>query len=55
MSRELPFVVECKSTQAFHEPIAAFNVESVARDYAKDCGATNPAFAYRVTTTKEHK
>jgi len=47
---ELPYVVECKSFHLFFEPIAAFNVKSVAEGYASDCGQTNPSFQYRVRT-----
>lgn len=49
MSRNpLPYVVECKSSYPFFEPIAAFNVESVAQSYAAECAAVNPQFVYRV-------
>lgn len=43
-----PYVVECKSTYPFFETIAAFNVDSVAEAYARDCRETNPQFVYRV-------
>jgi hypothetical protein len=51
MSRTaLPYVVECKSSYPFYEPIAAFNVESAAQWYAKECAETNGTmgFVYRV-------
>lgn len=44
----LPYVVECKSSYPFWEPIAAFNVDQVAERYAADCKCTNPQFQYRV-------
>jgi hypothetical protein len=48
--RELPYIIECKSFAAFFEPIAAFNSLAAARWYSDECAATNPKFAYRVTT-----
>jgi hypothetical protein len=53
--RELPFVVECKSSLPFYEPIAAFNVECIARDYAGDCAKVNPHFSYRVVQHHEER
>lgn len=47
MEKELPYVVECNQGR-YWEPIAAFNVFSVARWYHAECAATNPQFAYRV-------
>lgn len=44
----LPYKVECKSTQAFFEPIAAFDVARAAGVYAQDCALANPRFHYRV-------
>lgn len=54
MSTELPFQVECKSTQAFFEPIAAFNHIKVAYRYAQDCLETNlsSGFEYRLRDTE---
>ena len=51
----LPYVVECKSSYPFFEPIAAFNVESIAKHYADDCHATNPQFTYRVVTREDER
>lgn len=48
MSAPLPFKVECKSTLAFFELIAAFNCKGPAIWYAKECAKTNPDFTYRV-------
>jgi len=45
----LPYVVECKSTQAFFEPIAAFNCRQAADGYAGECSTANPSFTYRVS------
>ena len=50
---KLPYIVECKSIFPFFEPIAAFNVDSVAFHYARDCVETNPLFTYRVTKSKK--
>jgi hypothetical protein len=49
---ELKYVVECKPpSQAFFEPIAAFNSSEVAASYAKDCRRGNgPKWDYRVQT-----
>jgi hypothetical protein len=44
---EIPFVVECMMFRYF-EPIAAFNVESAAIDYAEACLKVNSMFTYRV-------
>ena len=52
MRNVLSFVVECKSSYPFFEKIAAFNVDSIAIDYAQDCAKTNPTFKYRVTKGK---
>lgn len=49
---KLPYVVECKSFAAFFEPIAAFNVLSVALLYAEDCGKSNRNFEYRVVSRR---
>lgn len=46
--KKLPFKVECKSSYPFFELIAAFDCESAARAYAKDCAAANPKYAYKV-------
>lgn len=51
--RQLPYIVECKSSYPFFEPIAAFNVDSIALAYASDCAKTNPQFVYRVTKSKK--
>jgi hypothetical protein len=53
MATKLPYVVECRSTYVFFEPIAAFNVAVVAVAYAKDCNATNPMCQYRVCKGKK--
>lgn len=45
----LPFIVECKSTQAFFETIAGFNRRSAADGYAAACAAARPSFQYRVS------
>lgn len=46
---ELLYVVECKSFLAFFEPIAAFNLEQAAVNYASKCKEScNPKFQYRV-------
>lgn len=47
-SQELPFVVECRSTMQFFEPIAAFNCERVAELYLLDCAKANPHLGYRL-------
>jgi hypothetical protein len=53
MATKLPYVVECKSTYPFFEPIAAFKVAEVAVAYAKVCKETNPMFRYRVCKGKK--
>jgi len=53
MATKLPYVVECRSTYVFFEPIAAFNVDSVAIAYAKDCAKTNPMCTYKVVKNKK--
>lgn len=51
---KLPYVVECKSGYPFFEPIAAFNVDSVAQRYAEDCAkAMSPLYTYRVVKSKK--
>lgn len=45
--RGLDFVVHCNSGHGF-EPIAAFNVKSVADKYLAKCRRDNPKFLYRV-------
>lgn len=45
---ELPYKIECKSTLAFYETIAAFNCERAALAYAGECALTNMNFSYRV-------
>ncbi len=50
----LRFVVECQRTgQAFFEPIAAFDHDSVAIAYAKECGRTG--YRYRVTERRNNE
>jgi hypothetical protein len=44
----LHYVVQCKSLYVFYEDIAAFNVESIAVEYASECGKANPQWQYRV-------
>jgi hypothetical protein len=53
--RELTHIVECKSSLPFYEVIAAFNCESVARDYARECARVNRQFAYRVVSAKREE
>jgi hypothetical protein len=50
----LPYVVECKSTFAFYETIAAFDVEQAAHWYAAQCAEVNPRFTYRVKSVKNN-
>lgn len=40
--------VRCGGTLRLWESMAAFNVDSVARNYAEECKATNPSNDYRV-------
>ena len=50
MRNSTPYKVECKSSYPFFETIAAFNLESAAQRYAKECAdAVGPLFEYRVT------
>jgi hypothetical protein len=49
---QLPYVVECKSLYAFFEPIAAFNHDKIAINYAVDCHIANPQYQYRVVKRK---
>lgn len=44
----LPYKVECKSTYAFYELIAAFDCDKAAEAYAVQCAAANPRYDYRV-------
>lgn len=44
----LKFIVQAKKTTTFFEPIAAFDHEAVARDYAELCARTSPLAEYRV-------
>ncbi len=46
---DLQFVVQCQSTQAFFENIAAFNCRQAADGYAAECAGANPGYSYRVT------
>ncbi len=55
LSKELPFVVECKSFAVFFETIAAFNHIKVAYRYAQDCLETNPKFEYRLRDLESGK
>jgi hypothetical protein len=56
---ELGYAVQCRrvengvTTMAHYwETIAAFNSESVAQRYAKDCADNGPSFEYRVIETE---
>ena len=47
----LPFIVEFTDANGpchAWEPNAAFNVDTIAENYAKACGRDNPQFIYRV-------
>jgi hypothetical protein len=49
-----PYRVECKwPSNSFFEIIAAFDSQTVALNYARDCAAANPPFRYRVIGPKE--
>lgn len=52
---DLTFQVECKSTCAFFETIAAFNHVKVAYRYAQDCLQTNRNFEYRLRDIESGK
>lgn len=45
---KLPYEVYCKSSYPFYELIAAFDCESAAFAYARDCLRTNGKYVYRV-------
>jgi hypothetical protein len=45
---KLPYKVECQSSYPFYEVIAAFDCESAAVNYARECAADNPTYNYRV-------
>lgn len=51
----LPYRVECQygKTGGPFEPIAAFNVDRVAIEYARSCSRANPFHAYRVMNTSK--
>lgn len=51
--RELPFVVEVNMNGRFFEPLAAFNVQSIAEAYADDCRKAHKHFEYRVRAISE--
>ena len=51
MREKLPFVVECKDRDpGSYEAIAAFNVQIIAENYARDCYKSRRDNHYRVTT-----
>lgn len=55
--KALKYVVMCQPAgQAFFEPIAAFNHDGVAIDYARDCLKGKPiGFRYRVEERKNNE
>lgn len=44
----LTYIVECRALHAWFEPIAAFDVKSIAERYAAACKDVNASFSYRV-------
>ena len=52
---ELPYVVECRSSRAYFEVIAAFDCKEAALAYAKECKRVNKGFSYRVKNLKRKK
>jgi len=48
--------VECQwPNKPFFEPIAAFNSQQVAIEYARDCKRVNPHFTYRLFNRNSRK
>lgn len=53
LERHLPYVVECDYGSGYYEPIAAFNVRSVAESYKQDCASHAHRLKYRVVRLEE--